>query len=241
MQTPGLTLFAHVADRPDEDIELDVAALLIAEWEYEGLDVSRYTALLDDFGERMQRAWRERQEPDFAEIRALNRTLFQELGFRGNDDDYYDPRNSFLHQVIERRVGIPITLSVLYIEVGRRAGVHIDGVSFPGHFLVRYDRDESSVIIDPFRMGVTLDATELETMLKRARGPEAELTVESLAPASKREILLRMLTNLAHIYREGGDAPRMLQILERMYVLDPENEGLERELHRLRQRASAAN
>ena len=78
-------------------------------------------------------------------------------------------------------------------------------------------------------------------LLKRARGPEAELTVESLAPASKREILLRMLTNLAHIYRERGDAPRMLQILERMYVLDPENAGLERELHRLRQRASAAN
>lgn len=241
MQTAGLTLFAHVADRSDEDIELDVAALLIAEWEYDGLDVSRYTALLDDFAERVQRAWRERQEPAFAEIRALNRTLFQELGFRGNDDDYYDPRNSFLHQVIERRVGIPITLSVLYIEVARRAGVQVDGVSFPGHFLVRYDRDESSVIIDPFRMGVTLDATELEALLKRARGPEAELTVESLAPASKREILLRMLTNLAHIYRERGDAPRMLQILERMYVLDPENEGLERELHRLRQRTSAAN
>jgi regulator of sirC expression with transglutaminase-like and TPR domain len=241
MQTAGLTLFAHVADRSDEDIELDVAALLIAEWEYEGLDVSRYTALLDDFAERVQHAWRDRQEPAFAEIRAINRTLFQELGFRGNDDDYYDPRNSFLHQVIERRIGIPITLSVLYIEVARRAGVHVDGVSFPGHFLVRYDRDESSVIIDPFRMGVTLDATELEALLKRARGPEAELTVESLAPASKREILLRMLTNLAHIYRERGDAPRMLQILERMYVLDPENAGLERELHRLRQRASAAN
>jgi regulator of sirC expression with transglutaminase-like and TPR domain len=239
MQTAGLTLFAHVADRSDEDIELDVAALLIAEWEYEGLDVSRYTALLDEF--RVQRSWRERQEPSFAEIRALNRVLFQELGFRGNDDDYYDPRNSFLHEVIERRVGIPITLSVLYMEVARRAGVHVDGVSFPGHFLVRYDRDDSSVIIDPFRMGVTLDADELEALLKRARGPEVELTAESLAPATKREILLRMLTNLAHIYRDRGDSPRMLQILERMYVLDPENAGLERELQRLRQRISIAN
>jgi regulator of sirC expression with transglutaminase-like and TPR domain len=241
MQTAGLTLFAHVADRSDEDIELDVAALLIAEWEYEGLDVSRYTALLDDFGERVQRAWRDRQEPSFAEIRALNRVLFQELGFRGNDDDYYDPRNSFLHQVLERRVGIPITLSVLYMEVARRAGVHVAGVSFPGHFLVRYDRDDSAVIIDPFRMGVTLDAGELESLLKRARGPEAELTADSLAPASKREILLRMLTNLAHIYREREDAPRMLQVVERMYVLDPENEGLAREIHRLRQGISTAN
>jgi regulator of sirC expression with transglutaminase-like and TPR domain len=241
MNTAGLTLFAHVANRSDDDIELDVAALLIAEWEHEGLDVSRYTALLDDFGERVKRSWQERQEPTFAEIRAVNRVLFQELGFRGNDDDYYDPRNSFLHEVIERRLGIPITLSVLYIEVARRAGVHVDGVSFPGHFLVRYDRDDSAVIIDPFRMGVTLDAGELETLLKRARGPEAELTPESLAPASKREILLRMLTNQAHIYREQEDSPRMLQILERMYVLDPENAGLERELHRLRQRISIVN
>jgi regulator of sirC expression with transglutaminase-like and TPR domain len=241
METAGLTLFAHVADRPEQDIELDVAALLIAEWEHEGLDVSSYVALLDEFGERAQQAWKDRQEQPFGEIRALNRTLFHDLGFRGNQDDYYDPRNSFLHQVIERRIGIPITMSVLYMEVARRAGVHIDGISFPGHFLVRYDQGASSVIIDPFRMGMTLDASDLDALLKRARGPEAELTAETLAPASKRDILLRILTNLAHIYRERGDAPRMLEVLARMHVLDRDNAGLEREIERLRQRVSALN
>jgi regulator of sirC expression with transglutaminase-like and TPR domain len=241
METAGLTLFAHVADRPEEDIELDVASLLIAEWEYEGLDVSRYVALLDGFGERVQQARQDREAESFGEIRALNRTLFHELGFRGNQDDYYDPRNSFLHQVIERRAGIPISLSVLYMEVARRAGVRVDGISFPGHFLVRYDQGASSVIIDPFRMGMTLDAGDLDALLKRARGPEAELTVEALAPASKREILLRMLTNLAHIYRERGDEVRMLEVLARMHVLDRDNHGLERELDRLRQRVSAVN
>jgi regulator of sirC expression with transglutaminase-like and TPR domain len=241
METAGLTLFAHVADRAEEDIALDVASLLIAEWEYDGLDVSRYVAMLDEFGERVQQAQQDRQDEAFGEIRALNRTLFHELNFRGNQDDYYDPRNSFLHQVIERRTGIPITLSVIYMEVARRAGVRVDGISFPGHFLVRYDQGASSVIIDPFRMGMTLDAADLDALLKRARGPEAELTVEALAPASKREILLRMLTNLAHIYRERGDELRMLEVLARMHVLDRENQGLARELDRLRQRVSAVN
>ncbi|HWN68412.1 MAG TPA: transglutaminase-like domain-containing protein [Haliangium sp.] len=241
METAGLTLFAHVADRPEEDIELDVASLLIAEWEYEGLDVSRYVALLDEFGELVQQARSGREEQSFGEIRALNRTLFHDLGFRGNQDDYYDPRNSFLHEVIERRTGIPITLSVVYMEVARRAGVRVDGISFPGHFLVRYDQGASAVIIDPFRMGMTLDAADLDALLKRARGPEAELTVEALAPASKREILLRMLTNLAHIYRERSDEVRLVEVLARMHVLDRENQGLERELHRLGQRVSAVN
>lgn len=241
METAGLTLFAHVADRPDEDIALDVAALLIAEWEYQDLDVSRYVALLDGFGERAQQACHDREAQSFGEIRALNRTLFHELGFRGNQDDYYDPRNSFLHQVIERRTGIPITLSVLYMEVARRVGLRVHGISFPGHFLVRYDQEESSVIIDPFRMGMTLDASDLAALLKRARGPAAELTLDALAPAGKREILLRMLTNLAHVYRERGDDLRTLEVLARMHVLDRDNQGFEREIERLRQRVSMMN
>lgn len=241
MRSAGLTLFAHVADRPEDDIELDVAALVAAEWEYEGMDVSHYLRELDGFAERVQRnQQRERREP-FGELRALNRTMFQELHFRGSDDDYYDPRNSFLHQVIERRTGIPISLSVIYIEVARRAGVRIEGVSFPGHFLVRYDHDDSAVILDPFRMGLTLDATDLEVLLKRASGPDAELTAELLAPASKRQILLRMLTNLAHIYRDRGDVMRSLEVLERMHVLDREDPRIERELSRLRKRASELN
>ncbi|WP_428268545.1 SirB1 family protein [Haliangium sp.] len=241
MHDASLTLFAHVADRHDEDIELDVAALLIGEWTGDELELDHYLGVLDHFAERAQRNWRAHPDEPFAEIRVLNRTLFGELGFRGNTDDYYDPRNSFLHQVIERRSGIPISLSVLYMEVARRMSLDISGISFPGHFLVRYDRREGSVIIDPFRMGITLDTADLTELLRRAAGPEAELTSELLRPAGKRAILLRMLTNLVHIYRRRGDLGSALEVVERMHILDRDNPRIERELERLRGHAAEMN
>lgn len=225
-QSPSLALFAHVANRPEDDIELDVAALLVAEWEYDNLDVSRYVAALDDFAERTLEAQRDRPDADFPAIRALHRTLFRDLGFRGNEDNYYDPRNSFLHQVIERRTGLPITLSVLYIEVARRIGLEVRGVSFPGHFLVRHDSAYGTVIIDPFHLGRTLDSGELDELAKRACGPEVELDPDMLAPASKRDILLRILANLSRIYEQRGDIVRARAALERMQVLDPSSKRI---------------
>ncbi len=215
--------------------------MLVAEWAYEDIDVSYYLDRLDYFAASALRECRGMSAESFGEIRALNRILFRELGFRGNEEDYYDPQNSFLHKVIERRTGIPISLSVLYIEVARRMNVQIDGVSFPGHFLVRYDRDDGSVIIDPYRMGLTLDVDDLERMLKRAAGPDAELSGEMLAPASKRDILLRMLTNLAQLYRKRGDVSGSIEVLERMRVLSPDNSRIEQELSRLRVRAAEVN
>jgi regulator of sirC expression with transglutaminase-like and TPR domain len=234
-------MFAHVVDRPDDEVQLDVAALMIGEWEYKGLDVAHYLAQLDSFAERVKQARLEAGETRYAGIRALNRVLFEKLGFRGNEDDYYDPRNSFLNEVIDRRVGIPITLSVLYMEVGRRVGLNIVGVSFPGHFLVRYDDTPGPLLIDPFHMGLTLDSRDLRRLLEKVSGTTAEPSPEMLRPAAKKEILSRMLTNLAAVYRRDGDVMRSIEVLERLQILQPDDHKVKRELEVLRRRASELN
>jgi regulator of sirC expression with transglutaminase-like and TPR domain len=244
---PGQRLFANVVDRPDAEIELDVAALILGDWEYDHIDVAHYVGVLDELAAAVMVAidTDESSLPgDHGEIalRALNHTLFDEHGFRGNQDDYYDPRNSFLHEVIDRRVGIPITLSVLYMEVARRVGLTVHGIGFPGHFLVRWDgADGTVVVVDPFRMGLRLDTEDLEALLQRSAGADAKLEPAMLAPNSKRQILTRMLTNLAGIYGRAGDVVRSIAILERLHVLDPDNERLQRELDRLQRKQLTLN
>jgi len=234
-------LFAHVVDRPESQLPLDVAGLLVGEWRYPELDVGHYLGVLDGFADQVATT-RDNQEPvPFRGIRALNSVLFDKLGFRGNDDDYYDPRNSFLNEVIDRRVGIPIALAVIYIEVGRRAGITIGGVPFPGHFLVRYDEDDESLVLDPFQMGLSLDEDDLRARLVEHAGADAELVPGMLATASKRQILRRMLTNLSAIFRADGDVHSSIAVLERLCILAPTDVRLERELEQLRRRAGEMN
>jgi regulator of sirC expression with transglutaminase-like and TPR domain len=237
----GQRLFAHVVDRPDAEIELDVAALILGDWEYDHIDVAHYVGVLDELAESAAARLEGAEHHSHAPIRAINRTLFADCGFRGNDEDYYDPRNSFLHEVLDRRLGIPITLSVLYLEVGRRLGIAVHGVSFPGHFLVRYDGSDGTIVLDPFRLGMSLDTGELERLLHQAVGPDTKLEPTLLLPVTKRQILTRMLTNLAGIYGKTGDVLRSIEILERMLVLDPDNEKIEREIDRLRRRHQTLN
>jgi regulator of sirC expression with transglutaminase-like and TPR domain len=234
-------LFAHVVDRPDDSIQLDVAALMIGEWEYNGLDVSHYLALLDRVAEQVVKTLEAQERTRYGAIRALNKVLFEKLGFRGNEDDYYDPRNSFLNEVIDRRVGIPISLSVVYLEVARRVNIGVDGIAFPGHFLVRYDSDDESLIIDPYHMGLTLDRDELQARLAHASGSDAKLTPDLLEPASKKQILFRMLGNLQGIYRRDGDVQRSISVLERMQVLEPDDARVDQELRALQRRAKELN
>jgi regulator of sirC expression with transglutaminase-like and TPR domain len=234
-------MFEHVVTRDDDEFELDVAALLVAEWEYPNLDVAHYMEVLDGFADRVRETLAKVDNQPFAPVSALNRTLFGELGFRGDDEDYYDPRNSFIHEVVDRRLGIPISLSVMYMEVARRLDISIDGIGFPGHFLVRYDEGDESLIIDPYRMGLTLDSEDLQTLIEQFEGPDAELDPSVLQPVSNLQILMRMLTNLAAIYSKQGDAVRSVEVLERMRILDPDNPRVLRELYRLRQRATEVN
>src|SRR5207237_13220 len=157
-------------------------------------------------------------------IVALNQFLFDDLGYWGNTDDYYDPRNSYLNEVIDRKTGTPISLSILYMELGRRIGLPLEGVSFPGHFLVRLRLRGGMLLLDPFAGGAPQSENELRERLQRvipegvARGVAvAELPLEQfLEPASNRQILTRVLRNLKGIYREKDKPERMLEVLNRM-------------------------
>jgi regulator of sirC expression with transglutaminase-like and TPR domain len=238
--TPDLLLFQHVVGRGD-DFDLLVAALVAVEFEYPELDVSRYVARVDAFADIARAMAEAPEDPAEGPLVALDRAFFGHLGFRGNQDDYYDPRNSFMNEVIERRTGIPISLSVLYIELGRRLGLDLAGLSFPGHFLVRYQAAGDLVFVDPFHRGARLDLEALEDRLRRVVGPGAELAEEHLEPASNHHMLLRLLTNLAAIYRRAGDIYRGIAVLERMLVLDPANPRIDGELRLLRRRAEGLN
>jgi regulator of sirC expression with transglutaminase-like and TPR domain len=163
----------------------------------------------------------------------LTTVLFHDLGFSGNDADYYDPRNSFLNEVIERRTGIPITLSVLYMEVGRRCGLRTDGVLFPGHFLCKVTLDEGELIVDPFHRGQFLSLADLKRRLTAALGEQARFDRRVLRPARPREILARMLQNLRSVYLNRRDLPRALSCVDRLLLLAPDDARMLRDRARL--------
>ena len=202
----------RIAGMRDEDVSLAEGALWIAASEYPGLAIDDYLACLHDMAAKL----RGRLRADIAiadKLMALNHYLFDELGFSGNSDDFYDPRNSFLNEVIERRVGIPITLGVIYIEIGRRIGLGLHGVSFPGHFLVKCALRDGVVVLDPYSRGVSLDADELQQRLRAAGSPgdvDGAILAHLLGAASNKEVLGRMLRNLKGIYVERADWLRAL-------------------------------
>ncbi len=153
-------------------------------------------------------------------VQLLSAFLFGEQGFAGNREDYSDPRNSFLNQVIERRLGIPITLSVIYLEIGRRLGLNLYGVSFPAHFLVKAVDERGELIIDPFNGGTILDLEELSARIAQVYGQPRQLDPAMLRAVGGRHILARMLRNLKNIYLTAGDWNRTLAALDRILMLD---------------------
>lgn len=223
-----------------DDIPLDHAALLIGAWDYPQREVDSYFAQLDrmalETAPEVARA-----EGGIGRARAISDYLFDRLGFYGNTDDYYDPRNSFLTDVLDRKTGIPISLSVLYLEVARRVGVIAQGVNFPGHFLVRVAIEDAWLFIDPFTGGKSLTPADLENLLRKTTTPDAVLEPSVIAAATKRQIVARMLVNLAGIYGRNGDLPRSLDVLERLAILEPQNPRIARDLAQLRQRVDGLN
>jgi len=225
----ALRPFAELVARQDGKIELARACLLIAEDAFPGLEVERYLGDIERLALRL-RARLPQSAGGEEKVIALNQFLFDDLGFRGNTADYYDPRNSYLNEVIDRRVGIPITLAILYMEVGRKIGLPLYGVSFPGHFLVRLKLRGGLLVLDPFADGAPQSADELRERLKRvvpegASGgvPVGELPLEQfLDPATNRQILARLLRNLKGIYRERDKPERLLEVLNRALIVSPE-------------------
>lgn len=236
--SPGLARFAEVVSR--EDIPLDQAALLLGSWEYPLRDIESYRDRLDEIASAVAPEV-SRAVGGIGRARAISDHLFDRLGYSGNTDDYYDPRNSFLMDVIDRRTGIPISLSVLYLEIARRVGVLAQGVNFPGHFLVRVAVEDAWLFLDPFSGGRALTPTDLEALLRKTTTPDAVLEPSVIAAATTRQILARMLVNLAGIYGRQGDMPRSLDVLERLAILEPSNPRIARDLTQLRTRVDCLN
>ena len=206
---------------PEREIDLGEAALVIAAEEQPGLDPYPWLDRLDELGDRLcARVRGLRGELD--RLGRLNRFLFGEEGLRGNFEDYYDPRNSYLNHVLDRRLGIPITLAVVCLEVGRRAGVPLEGVGFPGHFLLRLV-DHPEVLIDPFDRGRLLTRADCEELLARLTRGSIEFEPSLLRPAGPRQMIQRMLNNLRGIYQQRGELERVISVLDRLLLLDPQD------------------
>ncbi len=210
--------FAALAALDDAQIDLARGALLIGAEGRPEVDVERSLARLDALANALRPGFDARS--DAAAAARLCDFLFREQGFAGNPDDYYDPHNSFLDQVLERRTGLPITLSIVWIEVARRLGVEARGVGFPGHFLVRAGTDPG-LIVDPFH-GQVATHDHCQSLLRGALGDEAELRSEHLAIAGPRQILVRILSNLKQLYGEREEWQAALSCVDRILLLAPD-------------------
>jgi regulator of sirC expression with transglutaminase-like and TPR domain len=220
--TAAAARFQEVINQSDDQIDLAEAALLIAKGFTGELDVVRYLSKIEALAaELAQRFTDSTSATD--RILALNRFLFEEQGFGPSIENYYDPRNSFLNEVLERRVGIPISLSILYIEVGRRVGLPLCGVSFPGHFLVKCKVNDGVIVLDPYCHGVSLSFHDLQQRLREVRGGEVSRAIVAgmLVAANKKEILARMLRNLKAMYLEREDHNAALSVMEWIITLTP--------------------
>ncbi len=213
--------FTALIQRPHGEFRLAEGALLIAQEEYLNLDVQAYLRRLDAMAEVVSSRLGLEIDPQHI-VAHINAYLFDEQGFHGNQDDYYDTRNSFLNEVIERKTGIPITLSVVYLELARQVGLPIVGVSMPGHFLVRYSAQPTVFWIDPYYRGKILSQEGCQQRLTDMYGQMVAWSDAYLQPVSDHAILQRMLYNLKAIYVQQGDHRRALRVVERLLLLRPD-------------------
>jgi regulator of sirC expression with transglutaminase-like and TPR domain len=204
------------------------AALAIARVEYPALDSDPYLQRIERMGEaaasRLQRHNADDRRRDKAlQISTLNAYLYEELGFSGNREHYDDPRNSFLNEVLDRRTGIPISLAVIYLEVARRADLRIEGVNFPGHFLVRIPATTGNddLIVDPFHGGALLSEVDCRQLLRQHLGDEAAFDRALLATATRQQIVVRMLVNLKRLYVRMRSFPQARFIADLLLAVDP--------------------
>lgn len=220
--------FGEAVQKPEAEIDLAEAALLIAAEEYPQLAPEPYLRRLDELAERARdRLWDE--TAPIVMLQEVSRVLFEEEGFRGNRMEYYDPRNSFLNNVIDRRMGIPITLSIVYLEVGWRLGIPLHGVNFPGHFLVRYAGEAVQLLVDPFQSGMVRFEDESQDLLDHVYGGSVRMQPDFLRAADRCDILVRLLSNLKATYLNRRDDTRALAAIERILLVRPDSADDERD------------
>ena len=224
MGTPTISarqLFAAEARRPERDLDLARAALLVAKEQYPGLSVEQYLVRLDQLAEEVKDRLADETAP-LVVLDELTQVLYERHQFHGNSEHYYDPRNSFLNDVLDRRVGIPLTLGVVVLEVGWRLRLPLEGVNFPHHFLLRYRGDAMDLLIDPYDGGRARYEDEAQELLDRVYDGRVRLREPFLRRATKRDVLARLLTNLKGVHLNAGDLERALAVVERLLILRPD-------------------
>jgi regulator of sirC expression with transglutaminase-like and TPR domain len=212
--------FADLSILEETVFPLDRAALAIGLEEYPELRIDDYLRCLDTYAARTEViAGRDRSSGNILEC--LNEVLFIQESFRGNSENYYDPRNSYLNEVIESKQGIPISLSVIYIEVARRIGFPLHGIGLPGHFIVKCPADNRDILIDPFNHGKVLSLQDCQELLDRVYGGSVPVQPAYLQPMGKKAIISRMLFNLKGLYYQEEDYHRALAVVDRILMLNP--------------------
>ncbi len=211
-------MLSILAQTPDPPLDVGELALLLARDEYPSLDVDAYLTELKG----MAHEARSHQRGSLLQrVKCLCRYLFHELGFHGNQRNYYDARNSYLNEVLDRRIGIPISLSAVAMAVGRRAGLEVFGVGLPGHFIVKATRDGEEILFDPYHGGRRMTPEKCQALVKQVTGLPFEADAEALRPVSLASMATRMLTNLKGVYLRNGDFPRATRTIERLRQLAP--------------------
>jgi regulator of sirC expression with transglutaminase-like and TPR domain len=230
----NLNRFDMLMELPDDVIRLDCASLQLARDVYPDLNLLFYLERLDQLAEELQDS--RAGLSAIQRYEAMRDLLVERHGFQGNDDDFYDPQNSYLNCVLERSVGNPINLSVLWIEVARRLNWPVFGVGFPGHFMVRFDDPDRFLVADPFSGGQAVSTEDCQQMLDRQFAGKVKFDPQMLEPVSVRAILARSLNNLRGIYRANQDWQRLDDVLQRLAAVDPSNEDHRMELVAIRYR-----
>ena len=220
----ALDRLAHDATAPLDVAEL---ALYLARDEYANLDVEAYLSELSGMAHEAKNYLRGSLEE---RVFGLSRYLFHEMGFRGNIQDYYDPRNSYLNEVLDRRTGLPITLSVVAMAIGQRAGLTIAGIGLPGHFVAKASAEGREVLFDPFHGGRQLSLTDCEVLVQQVTGVSFQATPDQLRPITLRLLMTRLLTNLKGVYLRQEDFTRAARVIERLRQLSPHDSVQRRDL-----------
>jgi regulator of sirC expression with transglutaminase-like and TPR domain len=216
----SLRAFEELARAPESEVDLALVALHVAQIEHPGLIPQHHLKRLDELATQSGACG----IPDTLHgLHRLREFLFEEEGFRGNSDDYYDPRNSCLNDVLDRKLGIPITLALLLMEVGWRVGLRIAGIGLPGHFVVSAHVGNDRVLLDPFDGGAVLTRERATDVVSRAVGRPVKLVEANFAPCSKRQIIARMLLNLKSVYAGRCDWGKAVDVMDRLLVVDPDS------------------
>ena len=209
-----------VAHLPEDEIVLDRFALALAATEYPNLDIGQELASMDSLAAGAARRLGDRRDPLFC-LNALSDFLFDEIGFRGNEEEYYDPRNSYLNEVLARRLGIPITLSLVYVETGRRLGVPLSGIGLPGHLVVGH-RELDGHFVDPFNGGILLTEQECAQRIEQVNWGQVPWDPRYLAPLSNKALIARMVRNLKGAYLGRNDYVKALRMIDWLLEAQPQ-------------------